>query len=105
MTREEMKQVWSDGRNWWGGFIYHCANDPRLIVPQRHRIGWTWNFSHHKVWPVLLVSAAVGAGPALWYKQTYGCPPMKLVLAYIGIVIVIGIIVGALYSRRFEKQP
>lgn len=45
-----------DPRNWTLGTIYHCKDDPRVIVRNRLPFGWTWNFGHARVWPALALT-------------------------------------------------
>lgn len=44
---------------WKGGIVYSNAADPRLIVPKRSGLGWTFNFAKPSAW-VLLVLVLVG---------------------------------------------
>jgi len=47
MTKEELEILWRDKDNWRWGAIYHCKNDPRLVVPKRVKwTGWTLNFAY-----------------------------------------------------------
>jgi uncharacterized membrane protein len=47
MTKEELEILWKDKNNWRWGAIYHCKNDPRLVVPKRVKwTGWTLNFAY-----------------------------------------------------------
>ncbi len=47
MTKEELEILWKDKNNWLWGAIYHCKNDPRLVVPKRFKwTGWTMNFAY-----------------------------------------------------------
>ena len=45
-----------DPSNWTLGTIYHCRDDPRVIVRNRLPFGWTWNFGHPRVWPALMLT-------------------------------------------------
>jgi len=40
---------------WHGGLFYSNAADPRLVVPKRSGLGWTFNFARPVAW-VLLVA-------------------------------------------------
>lgn len=46
----------------WRGLFYVNASDPRLIVPKRWGIGWTFNFARPVAW---VVFAALLLGPLL----------------------------------------
>ena len=47
MTKEELEILWKDKNNWYWGAIYHCKDDPRLVVPKPVKwIGWTVNFAY-----------------------------------------------------------
>jgi len=40
---------------WRGGLIYANASDPRLLVPKRSGLGWTFNFARPVAWVLLAV--------------------------------------------------
>jgi len=47
MTKEELGIFWKDKNNWLWGAIYHCKEDPRLVVPKLVKwTGWTMNFAY-----------------------------------------------------------
>jgi hypothetical protein len=47
MTKEELEICWKDKNNWRWGAIYHCKEDPRLVVPKQVKwTGWTLNFAY-----------------------------------------------------------
>ena len=39
----------------WHGLVYVNPADPRLVVPKRHGIGWTFNFAKPIAWVLLTV--------------------------------------------------
>jgi uncharacterized membrane protein len=43
---------------WKGGLVYSNAADPRLIVPKRSGLGWTFNFAKPSAWVLLAVLLA-----------------------------------------------
>jgi len=48
--------LWKDGGNWYKGVFYHCADDPRCIVPkQTIRAGRTSNFAHRKSYLIFAI--------------------------------------------------
>jgi len=47
---------------WKGGVVYSNAADPRLIVPKRSGLGWTFNFAKPSAWVLL---AILLAGPVI----------------------------------------
>ena len=60
MAAPELEQLWQDPRHWTASIIYHCAADPRVIVPRQRRWGgWTLNFAHQSAWLVLLGAMAI----------------------------------------------
>ena len=64
VDREQIEQLWSDEDNWTAGLIYHCPQDPRVIVPRRWRWGgWTLNFSHPRAGAVGIASVGLAVGP------------------------------------------
>ena len=46
-------QLWHDPQHWERFGVYRCADDPRLIVPQRKGWGWTLNMAHSWAQPAL----------------------------------------------------
>lgn len=51
---------------WFWGILYADANNPRLIVPNRWRFGWTLNWAHpHAVWVAAWLSGLGMYGPLL----------------------------------------
>lgn len=42
-------------QDWRGGLFYANAADPRLIVPKRSGLGWTFNFSRPAAWVLMAV--------------------------------------------------
>ncbi len=74
MNRDQAEQLRKDDRHWWLGIVYRCKDDPRIIVRNRWRFGWTWNFANPYVLivlplcvafflaPILVIAPAVGAG-------------------------------------------
>jgi uncharacterized membrane protein len=62
LSREELERHWANPENW--GLVYHCPQDPRVIVPKRQRyMGWTINFAHSMAIPALLLALLVPALP------------------------------------------
>jgi len=56
MKKEELEKLLKNLDHWEKGFIYHCPEDPRLIVPFRIRwAGYVINFGHKKGYPLLYV--------------------------------------------------
>ncbi|HZU52434.1 MAG TPA: DUF5808 domain-containing protein [Holophagaceae bacterium] len=51
----------------WGGLVYWNAQDPRLLVPKRLGLGWTFNFGRPAAWAVLalLLLPAFGIAAAI----------------------------------------
>lgn len=51
--------------DWIGGVIYYAPGDPRLLVPKRFGIGWTFNFARPMAWALLACFLAVPVGLAI----------------------------------------
>ena len=63
---EELERLWRDSKRWRYGFVYHCTEDPRIIVPRKSRwTGYSLNFAHKAAVPVLLGILLVLLGPFL----------------------------------------
>jgi len=50
------------GEDWRGGLFYVNSADPRLLVPKRSGLGWTFNFARPLAW---VIFAALLLGPLL----------------------------------------
>jgi uncharacterized membrane protein len=63
-----LREHWTNPDNWDRLGSYYCVDDPRLLVRDRARLGWTLNMGHRHVqraiWvflaAVILAVAAVG---------------------------------------------
>ena len=66
MKREQIDGLWRDDTYWTAGIIYHCAEDPRVIVPRRWRWGgWTLNFAHPRVGRTGITAFLLAVGPGM----------------------------------------
>jgi hypothetical protein len=100
MPAPELEQLWHDSRHWTAGIIYHCAADPRVIVPKHWRWGgWTLNFGHRSAWLVLLGAMAIAAGPTLIVVAT-GYASALTVLAAVALSFVVLCVGAAWESER-----
>ena len=71
MAAPELERLWQDPQYWTALGVYHCAADPRVIVPKRRRWGgWTLNFAHRSAWLVLLAAVTILSGPVLIIAAT-----------------------------------
>ena len=100
MAAPELEQLWQDPRHWTAGIIYHCAADPRVIVPKQWRWGgWTLNFARRSAWLVLLGAIAIAVGPMLIVVAT-GYASTLTVLAAVALSIVVLCFGAAWASER-----
>jgi len=79
-----------DPSNWTLGTIYHCKDDPRVIVRNRLPFGWTWNFGHPRVWPALLLTVFGFFTPVVLARQVGVLSPFVLgaiLLATLGVIV------------------
>ena len=66
MTTNAFDHLWNDPRNWRAGAIYHCKQDPRVIVPKRPQwMGRTLNFAHGKAYVLLAATLLIALLPVL----------------------------------------
>ena len=83
----------ADPANWRWRFFYHCAGDPRLVVPKRLRgFGWTINFAQPWAIPfmaavILVLLGSMRLAVATGYTSTANLLPLTLglVAAVIGV--------------------
>ena len=59
---EKLDQLWNDEANWGGG-MYRCKEDPRLIVRGHGATLYTVNAAHGAAWAVLVASLILIAAP------------------------------------------
>ena len=56
-----MEELWANPAHWNRG-AYSCADDPRLLVRDRARLGWTLNMAHRRaqtaIWGFLMAVIA-----------------------------------------------
>jgi hypothetical protein len=58
----------------WRGLLYVNPDDPRLVVPKRHSIGWTFNFAKPVAWVILtalLLGPLAFAGAVILLASTH----------------------------------
>lgn len=89
MTQEELNKLWLDPGNWRGGGIYHCPDDPRIIVPKRIRwTGYTMNFARRAAIPVLLAVLVILLAPFLLiFVMAPGAAIFLIGLAFVVAVV------------------
>jgi hypothetical protein len=79
LTREELDQLWSNPDNWT--VVYHCREDPRVIVPKRRpSLGWTLNFAHPLAIPALLIALLLPILPVILLIR-YHLPIPRFIVA------------------------
>ena len=89
-----------DHKHWTLGVIYHCKDDPRIIVRNLAPFGWTWNFAHPRVFPAIAAAAAGFLGPA-WLVYRLGVES-RLTMALI-LLVSLGALV--LVASRAARDP
>jgi hypothetical protein len=44
-------ELWKDPKHWKWHLVYACHQDPRIVVPERHKwMGYTFNFAHRSAY-------------------------------------------------------
>ena len=89
MNRAQIEELWRDQGNWTWGVIYHCREDPRVIVPRRWRWGgWTLNFGHQGAVFVGFAAMGLAVGPGLltlyWFDD-YRAALVVMVLSLVAL--------------------
>ena len=93
MTRAQAEALRADIKNWKFGFVYHCQDDPRFIVRNRWKFGWTWNFGNRKTALLLPIFMLIFLTPALFIAPIYGLN-FNETIALTGIVLAILIFIA-----------
>jgi hypothetical protein len=83
MNRARAEQLRMNEKNWKFGIIYVCRDDPRVIVRNRHFLGWAWNFGNNRTAIVLPIFIALFLGPIAYLALRYH--------AELGTIIITGI--------------
>lgn len=64
---DRLQQLWADPANWRSVGYYYCKEDPRIIVPKKHKwMGWTMNFARPMAIPTIVLIGLLAAGPIIW---------------------------------------
>jgi len=62
----QLQLLWQDPKHWKLHFVYVCTQDPRIVVPERHKwMGWTFNFAHRSAFLLTFVVLLVVIIPSL----------------------------------------
>ena len=89
-----------DDANWKLGVIYNCSGDPRFVVRNRTRFGWTWNFAHRYVALIIPCYVVAFFAPLLLYYPPVEAHPV------IVIAVCIAVFIGLVYvSHRVAEGP
>ncbi len=88
MTREDAEHLRSDDSHWSFGIVYHCREDPRIVVRNRWILGWTWNFSNPAVFPAILGAILLVLGPSL-FLAARGGPAAGFVAAGVAVGVIV----------------
>ncbi len=90
----------TDPASWKLGIVYCCAQDPRIFIRQRLPVGWTWNFTHARVIPAILIAVFMLLSPAavVWWLGIRSTLVLDLVTLLALVVIMI-------VASRLAKDP
>ncbi len=101
-----LDQSWRNAENWKAGLIYHCASDPRIVVPKRQKWrGWTLNFAHSKTWALLILMIAILAFPIV--KLMTGVQSESWIWYTTLACVIVSMIAGSVYlssPNRHEEN-
>lgn len=87
MQRGRIERLWSDRSNWKWGVIYHCPEDPRVIVPRLWRWGgWTLNFGHRSAVIAGFAALGLALGPGLLTLYISGNHKAALIAMLVSVV-------------------
>ena len=97
-TRYEQLRL--DPANWRLGLIYVCGDDPRVVVRQRHGLGWTWNFGNRFVVPAIGIAILLFVVPPLtaWSLGVRSLMALAIIAAAALVVLVV-------LARRLAVPP
>ena len=80
-----------DPANWRLGLVYVCADDPRVVVRQRHGLGWTWNFGHRYVVPAIGIAILLFLLPPLvaWWSGVRSLTVLAIIAAASLVILIL----------------
>ena len=88
-ARDDAERLRTDDAHWTLGVIYRCSADPRVIVRNRFRFGWTWNFGHRSVWWVLPAYIAAFFAPVLLTRPPIHASPLMAMVACFAVFLLL----------------
>ncbi len=98
---QDLHKLWQEPKNWRSGFIYHCAEDPRLIVSQRAAwAGYSFNHAHRAALPALFGFLAAMGAPFLFLL--WMDPPWSIIWMVATFILAI-VVLSAISHREFNK--
>ena len=63
---DHFQQFWQDPKHWRLHFVYFCRQDPRIVVPERHKwMGWTFNYAHSSAYLLTIAIILAMVVPSL----------------------------------------
>ncbi|MCH9675701.1 MAG: hypothetical protein K0U93_29965 [Gammaproteobacteria bacterium] len=88
MTRREAAEAErAHPYNWKFGFLYKCPEDPRIVVRNRRRLGWTWNFGHPRTYLYMIIVSVLFVAPTIVGHALLGrATPVITVISIAGAV-------------------
>lgn len=101
MRKDELEILWKDKNNWRWGAIYHCKDDPRLVVPKPVKwTGWTMNFAYPwQAIGLMFLIIFVSSLPIFIEMKLNIASPLVLCVT----LIVIAVLIIALFSYLSSK--
>ena len=94
-------RLWLNPKHWKWHFFYVCHQDPRIVVPERHKwMGWTFNFGHRSAFLLLAVLALGLIVPSLDAVLSGQIQKLPLTLSFSLIFTVVLIFVVSRVGRN-----
>lgn len=92
MNHKQAEELRNDKAYWKLGVIYCCKQDPRVVVRNRYKLGWAWNFANPYTYLVIPIFIAVIVLPALLLATELRGNIPKLVALYSMIMLLLMLI-------------
>ena len=97
----QIEDLWKNPSHWKWHLVYRCRQDPRLVVPERHKwMGYTLNFAHRSAFLLAFCILLVAVAPSLAAVRDGRLQDLPMSLAFSLIFIVFLTFIASRVGRQ-----
>jgi hypothetical protein len=97
----QFDDLWQNPKHWKWHLVYICQQDPRIVVPERHKwMGYTFNFAHRSAYLLTLTMFLVVLIPSLDAIRDGRIQDLPLTLAFSAVFAIILVLVVSRVGRQ-----